>query len=291
VDVGFIGYGIMGAPMAANLARAGHGVRVYARKQAARDLARERGLKAVDSVAGAVHGADLIITMLTDGAAVLDVALGGEGVLAAIGDEGVYVDMSTISPRDWEAVSSAFGERGIDTVDAPVSGGEQGAVEGALSIMAGGDEAVIGRIRPVLGAMGTVTRVGGSGAGQVVKAANQLVVAGNIQLVAEALVLLERGGVELGTALDVLGRGLAGSTVIQRKREAFLSRRFDPGFRMSLHAKDLGIVADTARAAGLALPLTAAVTQLVNAAVATGHDGDDHSALYATAREANGLDR
>lgn len=289
MDVAFIGYGIMGAPMAANLAAAGHSVRVYARSAEAREAADGQGLGTATSVAEAVDGAGLVITMLTDGPAVLDVALGDDGIRSAIDASTVYVDMSTIAPSEWRTVRDAFVEDGVATVDAPVSGGEAAAAEGALSIMAGGDVEVIDRVRPVLEAMGTVTRVGESGAGQTVKAANQLVVAGNIQLVAEALVLLERGGVDLGTGLEVIGRGLAGSTVIERKREALLSRRYDPGFRLRLHAKDLGIVADTARTAALALPLTAAVTQLVNAAVATGHAEDDHSALYALALEANGL--
>jgi 2-hydroxy-3-oxopropionate reductase len=197
--------------------------------------------------------------------------------------------MSTISPNEWAEVANAFADRGVAAIDAPVSGGEQGAVEGVLSIMAGGDAAALARAADVLGAMGTVAHVGGTSAGQVVKAANQLIVAGTIQLVAEALVLLERGDVDAGTALDVLGRGLAGSTVIQRKRDALLGRSYRPGFRLELHAKDLGIVADAARSGRLSLPLTAAVTQLVNASVASGKGGLDHSALYELALEANGL--
>jgi 2-hydroxy-3-oxopropionate reductase len=289
VDVGFIGLGVMGLPMAANVQAAGHTVTAYARRDEVRDAARERGLRVAGSITEAVTGADLVITVLTDGPAVIDVALGTRGILNTVDPGAVYVDMSTISPNEWAEVATAFTDRGVAAIDAPVSGGEQGAIEGALSIMAGGDEAALTQVADVLGAMGTVTRVGASGAGQVVKAANQLIVAGTIQLVAEALVLLERGDVEPGTALDVIGRGLAGSTVIQRKREALLTRSYRPGFRLELHAKDLGIVADAARSGRLSLPLTAAVTQLVNASVAGGKGALDHSALYELAREANGL--
>jgi len=289
VKVGFIGLGVMGLPMAANVVGAGHAVRAFARRDDVRVAARGRGIQIVDTVADAVNGADVVITVLTDGPAVLEVALGTDGVLAAIDSAAVYVDMSTISPNEWAEVAAAFTDRGVDAIDAPVSGGEQGAIEGALSIMAGGDAAALERVASVLASMGTVTHVGGAGAGQVVKAANQLVVAGTIQLVAEALVVLERGGVDLGKALDVLGRGLAGSTVIQRKRDALLSRDYRPGFRLELHAKDLGIVADAARSGKLSLPLTAAVTQLVNASVAGGKGALDHSALYELALEANGL--
>lgn len=297
MDVGFIGLGVMGLPMAANVLAAGHTVRAFARRDEVREAARERGIEIAGTVAEVVVGADIVITVLTDGSAVLDVALGrgadgsdgAGGVLAAIDPAAVYVDMSTISPNEWAEVAAAFDARGIAAIDAPVSGGEQGAIEGVLSIMAGGDEAALERAAEVLSAMGTVTHVGGSGAGQVVKAANQLIVAGTIQLVAEALVLLERGAVDPGIALDVLGRGLAGSTVIQRKRDALLARSYPPGFRLELHAKDLGIVADAARTGKLALPLTAAVTQIVNASVASGKGALDHSALYELALEANGL--
>ncbi|MFD1715233.1 NAD(P)-dependent oxidoreductase [Amnibacterium flavum] len=290
-SVGFIGLGVMGMPMAANIVRAGHSVSAYVRRPERAEIARRHGIAVSDSIEGAVSEAEIVISMLPDGPAVIRVALGEDGILASIASSAVYVDMSTIAPSEWAEVASAFDEKSIAVIDAPVSGGEAAAVEGVLSIMAGGDEADIARVSPVLGTMGTVTVVGPRGAGQVTKAANQLVVAGNIQLVAEALVFLERHGVETETALGVLGRGLAGSTVIDRKGAAMLAARYEPGFRLSLHAKDLGIVADAARLERLSLPLAAAVTQLVNSAVARG-DGDlDHSALYRRSREANGLER
>lgn len=290
-SVGFIGLGVMGMPMAANIVRAGHSVSAFVRRPERAEIARRHGIDVVDSIGVAVADSDAVISMLPDGPAVTQVALADEGILASISASAVYVDMSTIAPSEWAEVATAFDQQGVALIDAPVSGGEAGAVEGVLSIMAGGDEADIARVAPVLGAMGTVTAVGPRGAGQVTKAANQLIVAGNIQLVAEALVFLERHGVGVETALGVLGRGLAGSTVIDRKGAAMLASSYKPGFRLALHAKDLGIVADAARLNRLSLPLAAAVTQLVNSAVARG-DGDlDHSALYRRSREANGLER
>ncbi len=281
----------MGLPMAANIAEAGHRVRGYARRDEAREAGRARGIEPVDSVSAAVTGADIVITMLTDGDAVREVAAGDDGVIAHIGADAIYVDMSTIAPGEWAGIEREFAAIGVDAIDAPVSGGQAGAIEGVLAIMAGGAQEAISRANEVLRHTGTVTRVGDSGAGQSVKAANQLIVAGTIQLVAEALVLLEKGEVDLATALDVIGRGLAGSTVIARKRDALLERRYEPGFRLALHAKDMAIVADTAAQARLSLPLTAAVTQLVNETVARG-DGDlDHSALYRLALAANGLEQ
>lgn len=289
MDVGFIGLGVMGLPMAANLRAAGHRVTAFARNPEAAAAARDRGIEVRESISEASR-APLVITMLTDGAAVSEVALGTGGVLASVEQGTVYVDMSTIAPGEWAEVAAGFTARGIDVIDAPVSGGEQGAIDGALSIMAGGNAVVIESVTDVLSTMGTVVRVGETGAGQIVKAANQLIVAGNLQLVAEALVLAQKGGVDPEIALDVIGRGLGGSTVIQRKRDAMLAREYAPGFRLALHAKDLGIVADTARSARLALPLTAAVTQIVNTSVATGRGDLDHAALYELAREANGMD-
>jgi len=274
--------------MATNIRAAGHRVVAFARRADVIEAARRRDIEMRDSIGEAVAGAEIVITMLTDGEAVRTVALGDDGIIHRIDPRATYIDMSTIAPSEWAEVRDALETRGIETIDAPVSGGEQGAIDGVLSIMAGGDREAIERVEPVLSTLGTVVHVGPPGAGQVVKAANQLIVAGNLQLVAEALILVERGGVDRAVALDVIGRGLGGSTVIQRKRDAFLEHRYQPGFRLDLHAKDLGIVADAARRDRLALPLTAAVTQIVNSAVATGKGGLDHSALYEVALEANG---
>lgn len=292
-DVAFIGLGIMGAPMAANLVAAGHQVRGYSRTAATRAAAAAAGIEPAGTAAEAVAGAEFIITMLPDTPDVLGVLFGDDTSGGALADGlaagATVIDMSTIEPGASVEIASRLGERGVSALDAPVSGGQAGAEEGSLSIMVGGDQAVFDHSLPLLAAMGTtVVRVGPAGSGQSVKAANQLMVAGHLQMLAEALVFLDSQGVDLELALDVIGGGLAGSTVITRKRRNYVDRDFTPGFRLALHNKDLGIVARTARDAGLALPATALISQLVQALVAQGHGGLDHSALHLLAIEMNG---
>lgn len=287
--IGFIGLGIMGAPMAANLVDAGHEVWGFSRTPATREAVRTRGVIPAESVAQAVADADYVITMLPDTPDVERVALGDGGILAGISPSALYIDMSTIEPAMAREIAERFAAKGIKSLDAPVSGGEAGAVAGSLSIMVGGDEAAFQEASAILRVMGTtVGRVGAAGSGQAVKAANQLMVAGHLQMLAEALVFLRAQGVKPGPALDVIAGGLAGSAVIERKRDAYLSAQFDPGFRVELHHKDLGIVQRAARASAVSLPLTAAVGQLVQALVAQGHGGLDHSALYLLASGSNG---
>jgi 2-hydroxy-3-oxopropionate reductase len=290
-EVGVIGLGVMGAPMAANLVAAGHRVRGYSRTPATRQAAAERGVEPAGSAREAASGADVVITVLPDGPDVSAVLFGADGIAGELAPGSLFVDMSTIEPGVATEVHTTLAARGIDVLDAPVSGGEAGAIEATLSIMVGGRPEVFERARPVLDVLGTtVVHVGGPGSGQTVKAANQLVVAGHLQMLAEAVVLLRSQGVELEAALEVIGGGLAGSTVLQRKRAAVLSGDFTPGFRLALHHKDLGIVQRTARDAGVALPVTAAVAQLVQSLVAQGHGGLDHSALYRLIAELNGLE-
>jgi 2-hydroxy-3-oxopropionate reductase len=278
MKVAFVGLGIMGRPMARNLVSAGHDVVAHTRSEASRERAREAGIVTVDTLAELPEDADVLITMLPDGPDVEDVLLGGalpvrRGLLV--------VDMSTIAPAAARRIHDALGERGVQFLDAPVSGGEGGAVEGVLSIMVGGAGDDFHRAGPVFSAVGkTVVHVGPAGAGQVVKAANQLIVAGNLQLIAEALVFVDAHGVDRGRALDVLGGGLAGSTAMERKRGNFLDRSYEPGFRLTLHNKDLGIVGSSAREAGLQLPVAAVVSGLVESLVRDGHGDLDHSALY-----------
>ncbi|AQA01941.1 2-hydroxy-3-oxopropionate reductase [Mycobacterium sp. MS1601] len=288
-EVAFIGLGIMGAPMAANLVAAGHRVRGYSRTAATRDAAAASGIEPADSAAAAVEGAEFVVTMLPDTPDVLGLLFGSGALADGIAAGATVIDMSTIEPAASVEIAARLDERGISALDAPVSGGQAGAQEGALSIMVGGNPDVFDRSLPLLEAMGTtIVRVGPAGAGQSVKAANQLMVAGHLQMLAEALVFLDSQGVDPELALDVIGGGLAGSTVITRKRRNYLDKNFAPGFRLTLHDKDLGIVARTARAAGLALPATALVSQLVAALVAQGHGGLDHSALHLLAIEMNG---
>ncbi len=284
--IAFIGLGIMGLPMARNLARAGHSVTGVVRSDAAAERADREGVATVRSAADAAAGADVVITMLPD---TPDVEAVVDAILPALRGSALVIDMSTIDAGATRAIAARVAAVGGRYVDAPVSGGEAGAIDAALSIMVGGADADVAEARPLFEAMGrTIVHVGPVGAGQVVKAANQLIVAGNIQLVAEAIVLLRAQGADLPAALEVIGGGLAGSTVLERKRDAMLAHRFDPGFRLQLHAKDLGIVERAASSKGLALPLTAAVTQLVRALVARGDGGLDHSALLKLAEELNG---
>ncbi|WAL64223.1 2-hydroxy-3-oxopropionate reductase [Amycolatopsis cynarae] len=278
--VGFIGLGIMGGPMAVNLVRAGFEVTGHNRTPSKADRLVRAGGRAAGSVAEAVTGTDVVLTMLPDSPDVRGVVLGEDGVLAHAREGALLVDCSTIRPDVARELAEAAAERGLAMVDAPVSGGEQGAVEGTLSIMAGGTAEAFDAARPVLDAVGaTVIHVGPAGAGQTVKAANQLILAGTLELIAEALVFLEAHGLDTETAFRVLAGGMAGSTALDRKGPAMRAREFTPGFRVALHHKDLGIALTAAREAGVVIPLGAAVAQLMAALDAQGHGGLDHSAL------------
>jgi 2-hydroxy-3-oxopropionate reductase len=278
--IAFIGLGIMGSPMAIGLVRAGYAVTGYNRSPEKLTPFINAGGMAAGSAADAVTHADVVITMLPDSPDVEAVVLGSDGVLNRLRPGGLLVDMSTVQPRTARRIAREGRTRGIDVLDAPVSGGEQGAIDGTLSIMVGGPASAFARARPVLGSLGTtVVHVGGSGAGQTVKAANQMIVAGTLELVAEALVFLEASDVDRVLALEVLSGGLAGSRVLDRKGASMLARQFDPGFRIDLHHKDLGIAMDAAREAGISVPVGALVTQLMGAARAQGLGDRDHSAL------------
>ena len=279
--VAFIGLGIMGSPMAANLCAAGLDVVGFSRTRAKVDALVSKGMRAADDVASAVRGADVVITMLPDSPDVESVALGSAGILESAAPGALFVDMSTIRPDTARAVGVAAEKRGLRFLDAPVSGGEQAAVDGTLSIMVGGPAESVAEATEVLAHVGkTIVHVGPVGAGQTVKAANQLIVAGNIELLAEALVFLEAQHVDTEKAISVLEAGLAGSTVMARKARTMVARQFNPGFRIALHDKDLGIFTAAARTSRSATPLGAVVAQIVSAAHAQG-DGDlDHSALF-----------
>lgn len=287
--IGFIGPGIMGAPMIRNLVQAGHRVQAAGRSEASRENAAQAGATVVDHPHEAAEGVDVLMTMLPDGPAVHSVLLGEGGVLQHLDSSSALIDFSTISPAESREVHAAASTQGIDCLDAPVSGGEPAAIDGTLSIMVGGHPDVFNRVEPLLNVVGgTVVHVGDAGSGQVVKAANQLMVAGHIQMLAEAVVLLKAHDVELSSALDVIGGGLAGSTVLQRKRNNMLQGEYEPGFRIALHDKDLGIVADAAKDLSISLPATGVVTSLVRAARQRGYGRLDHSALHLLLTEFNG---
>ncbi|WP_328996035.1 2-hydroxy-3-oxopropionate reductase [Kribbella sp. NBC_01245] len=280
MKIGFIGLGIMGSPMAANLLRAGHEVTGYDVVPASVERLLRAGGKPAPTIAEAVAGADVVITMLPDSPQVTEVVLGPSGVLESAVEGQLLIDMSSIAPETSNAVASAALPLGVRVLDAPVSGGEAGAIEASLSIMVGGPSEVFEAAKPVLDLLGkTVVHVGPAGSGQTVKAANQLMVAGIIALVSEAIVLLEASGVDSTKGLEVLAGGLAGNTVLNRKASTMLAREFAPGFRIDLHHKDMGIALASARAAGVSLPVTGLVAQLVASARSQGYGSLDHSAL------------
>jgi 2-hydroxy-3-oxopropionate reductase len=280
--VAWIGLGIMGSPMSENLIKAGYHVTGYTLEQDKLDRLTANGGTPAASIAEAVKDADVIVTMVPASPQVEAVVLAEDGVLAHARPGALLIDMSSITPQtsvDVARAAAATG-KGIRVLDAPVSGGEAGAVEAVLSIMVGGEQADFDEGRPILDALGkTIVLCGPHGAGQTVKAANQLIVAINIQACAEAVVFLEKSGVDLETALEVLNGGLAGSTVLTRKKQNFLTRDFAPGFRIDLHHKDMGIVTDAARNVGAALPVGSLVAQLVASLRTQGDGGLDHSAL------------
>ncbi|WP_240759547.1 2-hydroxy-3-oxopropionate reductase [Phytoactinopolyspora endophytica] len=287
--IGFIGLGVMGGPMAANLVGAGFDVVGYNRSPAKVEALVAAGGRGATSVREAVDGADVVISVLPDSPDVEAVVLGEDGVFAHVASEALFVDMSTIKPDVARKVAEAGAERGVRVLDAPVSGGEQGAIDAKLSIMVGGDGGAFAAAKPVLDAMGaTVVHVGPAGAGQTVKASNQLIVAGVIELVSEALVFLDAHGVDRERAVEVLAGGLAGSAILDRKAAGMLTRSFDPGFRVDLHHKDLGIVTSAAREAGVAIPLGAHVAGLMASLRAQGLGSLDHSALLLQVEQLSG---
>jgi 2-hydroxy-3-oxopropionate reductase len=279
--VGFVGLGIMGRPMARNLMEAGHELVLYNRtRQKAEELAKESGAGVADSLKEVAESSDVVITMLPGPPEVEEVVAGEEGVLEGIEEGSLLVDMSTSSPVLARELARLARERGVGMLDAPVSGGDVGAIEGTLSIMVGGDEEDFERARPLFEVMGgTVTHVGPSGAGQVVKAANQIVVALTIEAVSEALVLGSKGGVSAQKILEVLSGGLAANRVMEVKREKFLEHDFEPGGKVEFHHKDLGIALAAGREYGVVLPVTAIVDQMFEALTTRGRSGWDHSAL------------
>ena len=268
-NVAFIGLGIMGNPMAGHLAKAGHAVTGFNRHPDYDDLEAAGG-KGAGSLEEAVADADVVCVMVPDSPDVRDVLEGEGGVFASAKPGTLVVDFSSIRPDVTVELAK----------NAPVSGGEAGAKNAALSIMVGGDAQDFQEAKPLFDVVGkTVVHVGGNGSGQTVKAANQLIVAANIQALAEAVAFLKAYDVDLESALEVLGGGLAGSAVLNQKKQNMLSGSFEPGFRIALHHKDMGIVTSAAREAGVVVPVAALVAQLMASALANGDGGLDHSGL------------
>ena len=279
-SIAFIGLGIMGSPMAVHLAKAGHDVVGYNRTPDKTKPLVDAGGRAATSVADPVSGAEVVAVMVPDSPDVREVLAGDGGVFANGKPGTLIIDFSSIRPDVTVELAEQAVAQGFRLIDAPVSGGEAGAINAALSIMVGGTAEDFADAQPILDVVGkTVVHVGPNGSGQTVKAANQLIVAANIQVLAEAVIFLEAYGVDTAAALKVLGGGLAGSKVLDQKGQKMLDRSFDPGFRIELHHKDLGIVTSAAREAGVVIPVGALLGQLMASAKAVGDGGLDHSAL------------
>jgi 2-hydroxy-3-oxopropionate reductase len=278
--IGFVGLGIMGRPMAKNLVKAGRQLIVHNRSQAAvRELAGQ-GAKTADSPAAVAREADVIVLMLPNSPDVEEVALGQRGLVEGARSGQLVLDMSTISPITSRKVGAELAKKGVRMLDAPVSGGEKGAIEGTLSIMVGGEKQDFEEALPIFQAMGkTITHLGPLGAGGFTKLANQIIVAVNLTALGEALTLAAKAGLDIELTLKALAGGLAGSRCLDQKTPNYLAHEFKPGFKIDLHYKDLGLIADAARALGVPLPTTAVVQELFSAARVRGRGGLDHSGI------------
>jgi len=279
--IGFIGLGIMGKPMAKNLLAAGYPLTVHSRSPGPVDEVVAAGASRADGPAAVATSSDITITMLPDTNDVQDVLTGAAGVLEGAAAGSLVIDMSSIDPAPTREMAETFAKRDVAMVDAPVSGGERGAIDGTLSIMIGGDADAVARAEPIFDVLGkTIVHVGPSGAGQVTKACNQLVVAATIEAVAEALLLAERSGVDPAKVREALLGGFAGSKILDVHGQRMLDRAFDPGFRIRLHRKDARIIEDAAADTGTPIPSFAIVAAQLQRALEDGDGELDHSALY-----------
>jgi len=279
VKVGFIGLGVMGRPMAKNLVTAGYDVTVVASSGAASELVAA-GAASAESYSAVASVSDVVITMLPNSPEVRHVVAGPDGVLDGARPGTVLVDMSSIAPAVSIEIGALAAERGVEFLDAPVSGGEPKAVDGSLAIMVGGDAATLDRVRPVLEVMGgSVERIGAIGAGNVAKLANQVIVAANIAAVSEAAILAQSAGVAPESVFRAIRGGLAGSTVLDAKVPMMLAHDFAPGFRIDLHVKDLDNALSLAEEVSAPVPLGTAAQEMFRALSAAGHGTEDHSAM------------
>lgn len=289
--IGFIGLGIMGRPMAKNLLKAGYPLVVHSRSQGSVQELVAAGGKAASSPKAVAEQVDYLITMLPNSPDVEQVALGANGIVEGARGGLIFVDMSTISPLVSQKIAAALEPKGVQMLDAPVSGGEKGAIDGSLSIMVGGDKAVFERVLPAFQAMGkTITHLGPLGAGGFTKLANQIIVAVNLTAIAEALTLAAKAGLDIELTIKALVGGLAGSRCLEQKTPNYLTHAYRPGFKIDLHYKDLGLIMEAARALGVPLPTTAVVQELFNALRVRGHGGLDHSGVVTLLEELAGTE-
>ncbi len=283
--IGFIGLGLMGRPMAINLRKAGFEVSVWSRSQAPVHELVQHGAHAATSLHDLMSFADCVILMLPTPAVTSEVVFGDGGILEFASPGQYLIDMGTETPELARQIAQEGRAKGVKVLDAPVSGGDVGAIAGTLSIMVGGESNDVEDCRMVLEAMGrSIFHVGRAGAGQTVKAVNQIMVAGVLATVAEGMVLLEQADVEIDEALGALGGGRAGSAVLSAKAKQMLDKQYEPGFRVELHLKDLDIVSSFARASKVSLPVTALVTELFRSVAVSGGSMLDHSAIVEAIR-------
>ncbi len=279
-DIGFLGLGIMGAPMAGHLLDGGHAVRTAVHNsQPAKELT-EKGLEVLGSAKDVAAASDVIILMVPDTPQVEHVLFGGDGVAEGLSKGKTVIDMSSIAPMATKEFAKKINNFGCDYLDAPVSGGEVGAKNAALTIMVGGEQGVFDKIKPLFDLMGqNITLVGGNGDGQTCKVANQIIVALNIEAVSEALLFASKAGADPAKVREALMGGFASSKILEVHGERMIKRTFDPGFRIELHQKDLNLALQGAKAIGVSLPNTATAQELFNSCSAHGGAAWDHSAM------------
>ncbi|HMK36077.1 MAG TPA: NAD(P)-dependent oxidoreductase [Desulfomonilaceae bacterium] len=291
MKVAFIGLGTMGGPMALNIMKAGHDLIIYNRTAGKEELLTAQGAQRAASPTDAARKAEVIVTCLSDTPDVEDVVLGADGIIHGAQPGTIVVDMSTISPEATRRIAQAVGQKGIRMVDAPVSGGSEGAQRGTLAIMVGGNPEDVEKVLPVLQSMGTsVTHVGPIGAGQLTKAINQIIIAGVYFSVAEGMVLGIKAGLDMEKVLQAVSHGAAGSWVLTNRSRNMIDNSYPLGFRVRLHQKDLRIALETARKLGVTLPVAALVDQIENGIIARGYGDEDVSAMARSIREQSGID-
>ena len=280
MDVGFIGLGLMGRPMALNLIKAGHRVHVWSRRRESMQPLLDAGAGDCASAAEVARRASITISMVADAPDVEQVTLGPDGVADGARAGHIHIDMSTIAPAAAQSIATRLAARGIVALDAPVSGGEPGAIAATLTIMVGGEAEAFERVQPLFEAMGkSITRIGEAGAGQVAKACNQIITGVGVASVAEALNFAAKSGVDGAKVREALLGGFAFSRILENHGQRMLARNFKPGFKAWMHQKDVRIVMDEAHRLGLALPTAAATMQLFNAMAGCGLSEDDSVAM------------
>lgn len=291
MKIGFIGLGTMGAPMARRLVQAGHDVAVHNRTRSREEPLAALGAARAKDPRSCAQDRDVVFTMVSDTPDLEAVVMGEAGAAHGLEPGSVLVDMSTVSPAATRRLAEELKARGVDMLDAPVSGGSEGAEKGTLSIMVGGDAGALERVRPLLEVLGkTITHIGPSGAGQVAKAVNQVVIAGTYASVAEGMALAQRSGVDTGALVRALSGGAAGSWILANRAGNMLAGDYPLGFRTRLHRKDLGIALSEARELGVSMPVAAYVEQIETGLVGRGYGDEDVSNVARVVREMTGLD-